>query len=93
MATPEDFDRPRAPPSNLNRARTQAANALIEWFNGQEISQLEAEAIMHKVFAKLIVGRVRHDVFEFEKAVARHQTDLVHEMNERLHVIRRLPRG
>lgn len=73
-----------------NRERTAAANALIEWFNGQEIRSSEAEAIMHKVLAKMLVGRTRPGVFALKEALDRHTTDLVHEMNERLHAIRRL---
>lgn len=72
-----------------NRERTAAANALIEWFNGQEIKIAEAEAIMLKVQAKLLCARTRPDVFALEEVVDRHTTDLIHEMNERLHAIRR----
>lgn len=39
-----------------NREHTQAANALIEWFNGQEISKTDAILVMSKVIAKVLVG-------------------------------------
>lgn len=38
-----------------NKERAQAAAALIEWFNSQEIGQSDAKAVMAKVLAKIMV--------------------------------------
>lgn len=47
-------------PTTLPRNEiVQAANALIEWFNHQEIQSHDAELIMLKVQAKLVVSRIR----------------------------------
>lgn len=72
---------------------TKAANALIQWFNSQEISQSEALAVMNKVAAKIIVGDIRSpttaDVRQrLDDIMARLHTDLAHEINERLYETR-----
>lgn len=41
-----------------NKEAISAANALIEWFNSQEIPPSNAESIMSKVQAKLFVARI-----------------------------------
>lgn len=38
-----------------NKECTAAANALIEWFNSQEISQGDAKLVMAKVLAKIMI--------------------------------------
>lgn len=68
--------------------QSDAANALVEWFNSQELGPADAEAIMHRVQAKLLVARVnRNDVFVLQEAIAEAQLRFVHEANERLHQV------
>lgn len=62
-----------------------AANGLVEWFNTMEISKEDAETIMSRVMAKLIVGRTRKDVFALSEAVNDAAFRLVNDMNARLH--------
>lgn len=55
-----------------NKEHTEAANALVGWFNSQEISKPDARTIMRKVMAKIIVA-------EAEPHNAPHQGDLINE--------------
>ena len=71
-----------------NKQRTEAGNALIQWFNSQEIPPSDAEAIMLKVMAKLILLRIdatrpTRNAF-LDNAVEHNHLHLVHELNERL---------
>jgi hypothetical protein len=76
------------------RERTQAANALIEWFNSQEIPPHDAAVIMTKVTAKIIVGAIHgahtHDQrTQINDAVDDITLQLVHEINDRIFHVRR----
>lgn len=63
-----------------------AANGLVEWFNTMEINKADAEIIMSRVMAKLIIARTRKDVFELSEAVHEAAFRLVNDMNARLHI-------
>ena len=68
---------------------TQAANALIRWFNSQQITSGDAESIMLKVAAKLMCARVkasRPETIQFE--MDEHTRILSHELIERIYQTR-----
>ena len=79
------------------KEQTQAANALVGWFNSQDIAQRDAEAIMRKVIAKLIVtyagvtpkGSTLDSQRLLDAALDDHMLALVHDVNDRLHHVRR----
>ena len=79
------------------KERTQAANALVAWFNSQDIAPRDAAAIMRKVQAKLIVsyagvsssGSTPDSQRLLDAAVDDHMLALVHDVNDRLHHVRR----
>jgi hypothetical protein len=72
------------------RETTQAANALIGWFNSQDISSVDAELIMIRVQAKLITKRLERDKPEKIKAeIDQHLYLLSHEMLDVLYQRRR----
>ena len=76
-----------------NKDRTAAANALISWFNSQEIGSVDAERIMLKVMAKLIVERIRNTHPDtINKELDEHNRVLGHELIDRIHSVRRLKR-
>lgn len=71
-----------------------AANALVQWFNSQDIGPEDAGHIMRKVIAKLIVGGLAapHEVkdrYALDNAIDAHLLALVHDINNRLHHARR----
>jgi hypothetical protein len=76
------------------KEQIQAANALIQWFNSQEIAQDDACAIMSKVMAKILVGALRgsHTVTErnaLDILVDTTMLQLVHDINDRIFATRR----
>jgi len=76
-----------------NKDRVAAANALISWFNSQDIGSRDAESIMLKVIAKLMISRIRNthpDTIHDE--MDEHNRVLGHELVDRLHATRRLKR-
>jgi hypothetical protein len=77
-----------------NKEHVAAANALIQWFNSQEIGPSDAAPIMLKVLAKLLVGAVkgpctRNVRNELDEAINRIMLQLVHDMNERIFATRK----
>ena len=76
------------------RSRTDAANALVEWFNSQEVSPGEAKLVMSKVIAKIIAGtasgRSVPDVrMNLDLDIDTFMLQLVHDINDRLFIQRR----
>ena len=69
-----------------NKERTQAANALIEWFNSQEISQSDAKAVMAKVIAKICVSS-KGDTVEVRKLFDAYLVHLADEFNNRAYQV------
>lgn len=57
-----------------SREHISAANALIGWFNSQEIASADSRAIMSKVLAKLLV----------EEMTKTHKVDVIDEIMHRL---------
>ncbi len=77
-----------------SKERVEAANALIQWFNSQDISQKDALVVMNKVAAKIIVGALSASTTpnqrrELDAMSDAHTLSLVHEINERLFHVRR----
>ena len=77
-----------------NKERVSAGNALVNWFNTQEISPEDARAIMSKVLAKIIVGNLKGattpDVRrELDQTIDATLLQLVHDVNDRLFQVRR----
>jgi hypothetical protein len=64
------------------KEQTQAANALIEWFNSQEIGKADAHTVMIKVFAKLLISSPA-DTRTMREAFDRLTADLANECNNR----------
>ena len=76
------------------KQHTEAANALVNWFNTQEIAPADAACIMSKVVAKILVGAVSGphtpDVREaIHTGVDLFTLHLVHDINDRLHQVLR----
>lgn len=77
-----------------NKAHIEAANALIQWFNSQEIGPSDSCAIMSKVIAKVIVGVVHSGAQTravretINEGVDLFTLDLIHDINDRLHATR-----
>jgi hypothetical protein len=73
-----------------NKELTEAANALIRWFNSQEITSGDAEHIMLKVAAKLVAARCKGathpEQISFE--MDEHMRILSHELIERIYQLR-----
>jgi hypothetical protein len=77
-----------------NKERTEAGNALVQWFNSQEIAPQDASAIMTKVLAKILVGNIsgphtRAVRGQLDEAIDRAMLNLVNEVNERIFNVRR----
>jgi hypothetical protein len=69
-----------------NKERTQAANALIQWFNSQDISQADAEIVILKVTAKILNRRFdRTNPASVTAALDEHQRILAHETIEAIY--------
>jgi hypothetical protein len=75
-----------------NRDLVAAANALIDWFNSQEVSSKNAEAIMLKVIAKLIVKRINaNESVQIKVELDDHHRVLAHEIVERIYQMKNKP--
>ena len=80
-----------------SKEHVAAGNALIEWFNSQEIAPYDAERIMVKVLAKLLVTESGldgptppHSAQKLlDHAIDSFTLDLVHAINDRLFHVRR----
>jgi len=81
-----------------SREKTAAANALIEWFNSQEIAQQDAMDVMSKVMAKIFVSTTTGVLTgphtpeahrAFDTAVDRVHLQFIHDVNDRLFHVRR----
>jgi hypothetical protein len=75
------------------REQISAANALIEWFNSQEVSPIDATLVMSKVLAKILTVKggdlavaSSHDLVDIIDAFT---FQLVDDVNERLYNVRR----
>lgn len=66
-----------------NRELTSAANALIGWFNDQELSKADAILCMNKVIAKILVAQHGTGRDQLTSGMDRAMLDLAHEINER----------
>ena len=71
------------------KEQTQAANALIEWFNSQSLPPSDALAIMNKVVAKVIVANLPESSTasqrrELDTLLDTYVLDLVNAINARL---------
>jgi len=68
-----------------------AGNALVQWFNSQEIAPADAKAIMSKVLAKLLVAEIGHTATrqQIEAVFDRFDLQLVHDINDRLFNVKR----
>lgn len=62
--------------------QTQAAEALIQWFNSQEISASDAKAVMAKVLVKIMI-KSNSDTIEMRKIFDAFIVDLANEANQR----------
>ena len=77
-----------------SKERTECANALVQWFNSQEVPPADAAAIMSKVLAKIIVGAVHGattpDVRKsLDNSVDAVTLQLVHDVNDRIFHVRK----
>jgi len=77
-----------------SKERTECANALVQWFNSQEVPPIDAQAIMTKVLAKIIVGAVHGattpDVRKsLDNSVDAVTLQLVHDVNDRIFHVRK----
>jgi len=80
-----------------SKEHVKAGNALIGWFNSQEILPSDAECIMIKVLAKLLVteagftpgGSPPNAQKLLDHAIDSFTLDLVHAINDRLFHVRR----
>lgn len=78
-----------------HKEQIAAANALVEWFNTQEVKPSDAVLVMSKVIAKIIVGtlagpQTTPDVRKvLDGAIDSIMLQLVHDTNDRLFHARR----
>lgn len=77
-----------------NRELTDAAEALIGWFNSQSLKPSEAEKIMAKVIAKIICDRMKISTMSappsesvFRQELMGNQETLMHELITRIYII------
>lgn len=74
--------------AKVDKELTQAANALIGWFNPQELTKDDAKAVMHKVLAKMFVNQST-DIKVLHDLIDQHQAALQLELSRRIrHVLR-----
>ncbi len=64
------------------KEQTAAANALIGWFNSQELGPAAAREVLVKVFAKMLINKP-DDVRTMCEAFDRLAADLANECNNR----------
>jgi hypothetical protein len=77
-----------------HKEQTLAGNALVNWFNSMEVSPADAQAIMSKVMAKIIVGNISGATTpevrrELDGAIDRVTLQLIHDINDRIFHVRR----
>jgi len=72
-----------------SKDRIAAANALVGWFNSQEIGPADAKAIMSKVLAKLMVPTRPTLPHELDAIIDSFELQLVHDINDRIYHVRR----
>jgi hypothetical protein len=77
-----------------NKDRIEAGNALVNWFNFQEIPPHEAAAVMSKVMAKILVGSLKgpHNATqrrELDDLIDGATLQLVHDINDHIFATRR----
>lgn len=66
-----------------NKEHVAAANALIQWFNSQEIGKTDANLIMTKVWAVMLSSKDM-SIEQFVSMMKDHQTKLCEEIGERI---------
>lgn len=66
-----------------SKEHAQAGNALVQWFNGQEISHKDALLVMSKVMAKIITMNVPPRRTDLEREIDRVTLQLVNDVNAR----------
>ena len=64
------------------KEQTAAANALVEWFNSQEIGSANALSVMQRVIAKILISRAA-DTIEARKRFDSFALDLANRINDR----------
>lgn len=67
-----------------NREIIAAANSLIEWFNATSTKPSEAQAIMSKVIAKLLVARCKRSPGQMQNEYDALILQLIADVNERI---------
>jgi hypothetical protein len=73
-----------------SKEHAAAGNALVDWFNSQEINQTDAAMIMSKVLAKIITSQHR-DRSATERAIDTFTLSLVNNVNARRYNDKWLP--
>lgn len=67
------------------KEHAQVGNALVDWFNSQEVSQADALMVMSKVVAKILVRAVGHGTRDqMTKAIDTFNLNLVNDVNAHL---------
>ena len=67
-----------------SKEHAQAGNALVQWFNSQEIGPSDARAIMCKVLATTLARGVTTRA-DANKAIDNLALQLVHDLNDQLY--------
>ena len=71
-----------------SKQKAAAANALIQWCNSQDLGPADAEAVLSKVLAKLLLRKLPagvrppDDPYRLNKIVDTFTLHLVHDVNE-----------
>ena len=65
-----------------SKEQTSAANALVEWFNSQEIGSADALAVMQKVTAKILIAKAS-DTVDMRRKYDAFALDLANRINDR----------
>lgn len=63
------------------KEQKEAGNALVNWFNSQEINQVDALAILSKVAAKILVAKSPKSANGLQKTVDTFTLTLVNDTN------------
>jgi len=74
-----------------SKEHVAAGNALVQWFNSQEIAPADAKSILSKVISKLLVADLTGSVTrqQIEAVFDRFDLQLVHDINDRLFNVKR----
>jgi hypothetical protein len=75
-----------------NKELTAAANVLIQWFNSQDIASRDAEEIMSKITAKLIIARGTSPQ-DITDEVGKHHLKLTKDLADRIYQVNKDKRG